>query len=84
MANARADERLALKNANPLFYGDIAGRWKREPYVREMSKLVSEDSTLVGHIGVQIHVNADIATVKFKWTNRAVRWLARSYVVWDG
>lgn len=65
-----------LKPRNPLFYGDIAGKWKREPYVRLWAKLAKDDATLVAHIGAQIHVNADIASIKFEWTNRAVRVLA--------
>lgn len=65
-----------LKQKNPLFYGDIADSWKREPYVRLTRKLSRDTETLIDHLGAQIHVNGDIATTKFKWTNRAVRWLA--------
>lgn len=65
-----------LKRRNPLFYGDIAGKWNREPYVRLLAKLAKDEAKLVAHLGAQIHVNADIASIKFEWTNRAVRVLA--------
>lgn len=70
-----------LKKQNPLFYGDIAGRWKRESYVRLMMQLSKDDQTLVKHLAAQIHVNGDIALTKFEWTNRAVRWLATAAAV---
>jgi len=65
-----------LKQKNPLFYGDIATGWKRESYVRLASRLSMDNESLIAHLGAQIHVNGDIATIKFRWTNRAVRWLA--------
>ena len=65
-----------LKKKNPLFYGDVAREWKREPFIRLTIQLSRDDEALIKHLGAQIHVNGDIALTKFKWTNRAVRWLA--------
>lgn len=59
---------------NLLFFGDVHRRYGDDrPSYREVLALLTSDPTrLTGMVADQIHANARIATVKFRWANLAV------------
>lgn len=69
--NSPADEEAV----NLLFYGDIAHKYSdnRPTFVDVFRILTNDKNRMTGHIAHQIHVNAHIATTKFRWTNRAIK-----------
>lgn len=58
---------------SPFFFGAISTSWKRDAYVKALTSTISDPDALVRHIAMQIHVNADIATRKFTWSNWSLR-----------
>lgn len=69
--NSPSDE----ETVNLLFYGDIVHKYgdTRPTFVDVFRALTNDKDRLTGHIAHQIHVNAHIATTKFRWTNRAIK-----------
>lgn len=59
---------------NLLFFGDIHRHYAedRPTYRDVLSTLTSDPARLTGQLADQIHANARIATVKFRWANRAI------------
>jgi hypothetical protein len=63
----------APSRPSPFFFGSIATNWKRDAYIEVLTSTISDPDTLVRHIALQIHVNADIAAKKFTWSNWSLR-----------
>lgn len=76
-AGAPKDENSPVDEeaVNLLFYGDIVHKYgdTRPTFVDVFRTLTNDKDRLTGHIAHQIHVNAHIATTKFRWTNRAIK-----------
>ncbi|MFF1831176.1 Pycsar system effector family protein [Paenarthrobacter sp. NPDC058040] len=62
------------ESVNLLFFGSVSKHYsKRQPTYREvLSTLTSDPKKLTRQISSQIHENSHIATVKFKYVNRAI------------
>jgi hypothetical protein len=64
------------ESANPLFFGDIHRHFRSQAarYRSTLQALTADDDELTARIADQIRVNSRIATIKFRFTNRAI-WL---------
>jgi hypothetical protein len=74
-ASEPADENVGDEEAvNLLFFGDVNRRYghDRPTYREVLALLTSNPAELTQHIADQIHANARIATVKFKFVNGAI------------
>lgn len=62
------------ESVNLLFFGDVHRRYRddRPTYSEVLSLLTSDPVGLTGQIADQIHANAHIASVKFRYANRAI------------
>lgn len=60
---------------NLLFFGEVTKHYgsDRPTYRDVLSTLTSDPPRLTRHIADQIHANAHVATTKFRWANRAIR-----------
>jgi hypothetical protein len=68
--------------ANLLFFKDVTqGYGSDSPtYTAVFGALTSDKKKLTEHIARQIHANSGVAHRKFKWAERAIRWLAVALV----
>jgi hypothetical protein len=68
-------EHISDEDANLLFFGDVHRRYGRDrPSYRDVLSLLTADPTrLTRQIADQIHANARIASVKFRFANWAIR-----------
>lgn len=64
--------------SNLLFFAHIARDYADDSptYTQVLSALTSDKRGLTEHIARQIHANAGVAHRKFRWAERAIRWLA--------
>jgi hypothetical protein len=71
---ARRDRSADEEAVNLLFFGDISRHYgKDRPSYRDVLSVLTADSTrLTGQIADQVHANARIATLKFRWVNLAI------------
>lgn len=60
---------------NLLFFGDVHRAYAddRPTYREVLGTLTSDPERLTGQVADQIHTNANIATQKFMWADRAIR-----------
>jgi hypothetical protein len=74
-------ENVPEVDANPsnlLFFAHIARDYADDSptYTQVLTALTSDKKRLTEHIARQIHANAGVAHRKFRWAERAIRWLA--------
>jgi hypothetical protein len=75
------DEVPSEVDANPsnlLFFAHIARDYADDSptYTQVLSALTSDKKALTEHIARQVHANSGVAHRKFRWAERAIRWLA--------
>ena len=60
---------------NPLFFHDVARAYRNDAlsYSAVLKTLTTDRNDLVRHLGQQIHANARVVQVKYRWADRAIR-----------
>lgn len=71
----RQDEVSSGDTLNLLFFGDVTKYYGSDrPNYRDVLRTLTADPVgLTGQIADQIHANAHVATIKFRWANRTIR-----------
>ncbi|MCX5067699.1 DUF5706 domain-containing protein [Micromonospora lupini] len=79
--NGGVDEATTVADPDPsnlLFFAHIARDYADDSptYTEVLTALTTDKKRLTEHIARQVHANAGVAHRKFRWAERAIRWLA--------
>jgi Family of unknown function (DUF5706) len=68
----RVDDSVTV---NPLFFHDVVRAYRDDAlsYAAVLQTLTADRDDLVRHLGQQIHANARVVQVKYRWADRAIR-----------
>jgi uncharacterized membrane protein YjjP (DUF1212 family) len=66
---------------SPLFFGDVAmGYQDFETYNKDLNSLLSDDEQYKKHLAHMVYATANIAFLKFKHVNSAIRSLIKTII----